>query len=202
MKKIIILIIAIIITLPTSIKAEEIVIQDETLKEACDELGLTCNHNQQDINPLAPNMYIFIGEKCTYCNELLVFLSDIYDTYNNRANFVVFNVSKDTSNYGLFKTVAQKYNDEGKSIPFIAIDNKYFSGFEEKDRQNIIISIEKAYDTKERYDVVGDIMNGNYEPIEKENNQIIPLITIIALIVIVSSSLGIYLYINNKKETK
>lgn len=197
MKKIIVLLLALLSFTPFIIHAEEntneVIIQDETLKDACEEFELTCNHNQKDVNPSVPNIYVFVGDECTYCNELLVFLSDIYDTYNNRANFVIFNVSKDEANYALYKAVTRKYNDEGKSVPFIAIDKKFYSGFEEKDRQGIILSIENAYEANVRYDVVGDIMNGNYEPIETKNNSIVVYIVIASLIVILLASMLVYL---------
>ena len=194
MKKILLIIITIIAFIPNIVNAEteEIVIQDQTLKEACDELELPCNHTQEDINPLVPNLYVFIGDNCSYCNELLVFLSDIYDTYKNRANFVIFNISKDTGNYGLYKSVTKKFNHDGKSVPFIAIDKKYFSAFEEKDRQPIILSIESAYENKERYDVVGEILNGNYDPIETKDNSIVAIIVLFSLITILLIFMGIY----------
>ena len=77
MKKIVLIIITIIafISFIVNAETEEIVIQDQTLKEACDDFGLTCNHTQQDVNPLLPNLYVFIGDECSYCGELLVFLS-------------------------------------------------------------------------------------------------------------------------------
>lgn len=195
MKKIVLIIITIIALIPLIVNAEteEIVIQDQTLKEACDDFELTCNHTQQDVNPLLPNLYVFIGDKCSYCGELLVFLSEIYDTYNNRANFVIFNVSKDKSNYALYKSVAKKFNDDAKSVPFIAIDKKFYSGFQEKDRQSIIISIEGAYENKERYDVIGEIMNGNYDVIEKKSNSIIVIVVILSLVAAMLIFMSIYL---------
>ena len=195
MKKIVLIIITIIAFIPFIVNAEteEIVIQDQTLKEACDDFGLTCNHTQQDVNPLLPNLYVFIGDECSYCGELLVFLSQIYDTYNNRANFVIFNVSKDKSNYALYKSVAKKFNDNAESVPFIVIDKKFYSGFQEKDRQSIIISIEGAYENKERYDVIGEIMNGNYDVIEKKSNTTIVIAVIISLAVAMLIFMGIYL---------
>ena len=55
--------------------------ETETLKEACDIENLTCEHEDRVYDENLPNIYIFRGNGCPYCNRLLTFISSIADDY-------------------------------------------------------------------------------------------------------------------------
>src|SRR5574344_610722 len=97
--------------LPFSVKAsDEIVATD--LKEACTEEGITFNHDDFANVSGKANIYIFRGNGCPHCQELLTYLESIVDTEGSKFNVETFEVWNNEANADLMEKVAKAYGEE------------------------------------------------------------------------------------------
>ena len=174
----------------------------ETLKEACDAEELTCDFEEKEPSEDLPNVYIFRGNGCGYCERLLTFLGTIAEEYQDKVNFVVYEVADNTDNWDLYEKVGAKFGDEVSGYPYIVIVTKVFTGYASSDDEEIIETIEEYAAEENPYDVVAEVESGNLDEvkIETENNATaVVLVFIFGVVIVLIVFAG---YIINKKESK
>ena len=174
----------------------------ETLKEACDAEELTCDFEEKEPSEDLPNIYIFRGNGCGYCERLLTFLGTIAEEYQDKVNFVVYEVADNTDNWDLYEKVGAKFGDEVSGYPYMVIGTKVFNGYASSDDEEIIETIEEYAAEENPYDVVAEVESGNLDEvkIETENNATaIVLVFIFGVVIVLIVFAG---YIINKKESK
>ena len=174
----------------------------ETLKEACDAEELTCDFEEKEPSEDLPNVYIFRGNGCGYCERLLTFLGTIAEEYQDKVNFVVYEVADNTDNWDLYEKVGAKFGDEVSGYPYMVIGTKVFNGYASSDDEEIIETIEEYAAEENPYDVVAEVESGNLDEvkIETENNATaVVLVFIFGVVIVLILFAG---YIINKKESK
>ena len=174
----------------------------ETLKEACDAEELTCDFEENEPSEDLPNVYIFRGNGCGYCERLLTFLGTIAEEYQDKVNFVVYEVADNTDNWDLYEKVGAKFGDEVSGYPYMVIGTKVFNGYASSDDEEIIETIEEYAAEENPYDVVAEVESGNLDEvkIETENNATaVVLVFIFGVVIVLILFAG---YIINKKESK
>ena len=174
----------------------------ETLKEACDAEELTCDFEEKEPSEDLPNVYIFRGNGCGYCERLLTFLGTIAQEYQDKVNFVVYEVADNSDNWDFYEKVGAKFGDEVSGYPYMVIGTKVFNGYASSDDEEIIETIEEYAAEENPYDVVAEVESGNLDEvkIETENNATaVVLVFIFGVVIVLIVFAG---YIINKKESK
>ena len=173
----------------------------ETLKEACDAEELTCDFEEKEPSEDLPNIYIFRGNGCGYCERLLTFLGTIAEEYQDKVNFVVYEVADNTDNWDLYEKVGAKFGDEVSGYPYMVIGTKVFNGYASSDDEEIIETIEEYAAEENPYDVVAEVESGNLDEVktEEESSSGIVLAFIFGVIIVLILIMG---YTLNKKSPK
>ena len=173
----------------------------ETLKEACDAEELTCDFEEKEPSEDLPNIYIFRGNGCGYCERLLTFLGTIAEEYQDKVNFVVYEVADNTDNWDLYEKVGAKFGDEVSGYPYMVIGTKVFNGYASSDDEEIIETIEEYAAEENPYDVVAEVESGNLDEVktEEESSSGIVLAFIFGVVIVLILIMG---YTLNKKSPK
>lgn len=98
------------------------------------------------------NVYLFWGDGCPHCEELLSFLKSINEEYGKYYNLYTLEVWKDETNNKLMQSLADKLNEPANGVPYLIIGNKAFVGYVKEDQAEIKATIKKEYEKKEHYD--------------------------------------------------
>ena len=173
----------------------------ETLKEACDAEELTCDFEEKEPSEDLPNIYIFRGNGCGYCERLLTFLGTIAEEYQDKVNFVVYEVADNTDNWDLYEKVGAKFGDQVSGYPYMVIGTKVFNGYASSDDEEIIETIEEYAAEENPYDVVAEVESGNLDEVktEEESSSGIVLAFIFGVVIVLILIMG---YTLNKKSPK
>ena len=173
----------------------------ETLKEACDAEELTCDFEEKEPSEDLPNIYIFRGNGCGYCERLLTFLGTIAEEYQDKVNFVVYEVADNTDNWDLYEKVGAKFGDEVSGYPYMVIGTKVLNGYASSDDEEIIETIEEYAAEENPYDVVAEVESGNLDEVktEEESSSGIVLAFIFGVVIVLILIMG---YTLNKKSPK
>ena len=173
----------------------------ETLKEACDSEELTCDFEEKEPSDDLPNIYIFRGDGCGYCQRLLTFLGTIAEEYQDKVNFVVYEVGNNSDNWDLYEKVGAKFGDEVSGYPYMVIGTKVFNGYASSDDEEIIETIEEYAAEENPYDVVAEVESGNLDEVktEEESSSGIVLAFIFGVVIVLILIMG---YTLNKKSPK
>ena len=173
----------------------------ETLKEACDAEELTCDFEEKEPSEDLSNIYIFRGNGCGYCQRLLTFLGTIAEEYQDKVNFVVYEVGNNSDNWDLYEKVGAKFGDEVSGYPYMVIGTKVFNGYASSDDEEIIETIEEYAAEENPYDVVAEVESGNLDEVktEEESSSGIVLAFIFGVIIVLILIMG---YTLNKKSPK
>lgn len=141
-------------------------VKGETLKEACEAEGLTCNFTEKDTSKL-PSVYVFRGTGCGYCKRLITHLASIYDKYSDKVNIVLYEVTSNQDNYALYEKVAAKFSDTVQGYPYLVIGKTKFDGYASSFDSDIKAALDSM--NSESYDVVAEVNAGNTDIVEAES---------------------------------
>lgn len=141
-------------------------VKGETLKEACEAEGLTCNFTEKDTSKL-PSVYVFRGTGCGYCKRLITHLASIYDEYSDKVNIVLYEVTSNQDNYALYEKVAAKFSDTVQGYPYLVIGKTKFDGYASSFDSDIKAALDNM--NSESYDVVAEVNAGNTDIVEAES---------------------------------
>ena len=173
----------------------------ETLKEACDSEELTCDFEEKEPSDDLPKIYTFRRNGCGYCQRLLTFLGTIAEEYQDKVNFVVYEVGNNSDNWDLYEKVGAKFGDDVSGYPYMVIGTKVFNGYASSDDEEIIDEIENLISAENPYDVVAEVESGNLDEIkvEEESSSGIVLAFIFGVVIILILIMG---YNLSKKSPK
>ena len=99
------------------------------------------------------NLYLFYGDGCPHCEELLEYLNTLPYTTRRKINLYTFEVWYNEDSYNLFMNMGEKLDIEMKSIPFLFVGDTYFEGFRQKDKKEIKKSIEEYVKNTDKKDL-------------------------------------------------
>ena len=120
------------------------------------------------------NLYIFHGETCPHCQELLEWLDKNEEKYGYMYNIVKYEVWNDSNNAALMNSVSTALEEEAGGVPYIVIGDKTMSGFAEGSTDEELVNMMKEEynkDVKDRVDVVANtIKETNWKPSSGDNN--------------------------------
>ncbi len=112
------------------------------------------------LNNLDHSVYIdvFYIDNCKYCEDFFQYVEDV-DTFIHIKKLNAQN----QENYNLLKDVAASYglNEENIAYPFILINNRYYLGYSEDNKNDIDKWIHKISEKGESYDFLEKFNGGN-----------------------------------------
>lgn len=184
MKKIITLCLLLIISMfiCTSVNAKtETTDLEETLK--AENITLSSDYEEKDDQV---TLYLFRGEGCSHCQELLNYLNSIVKKHGNKFKLRAYEVWNNEDNNELKDLAAEELSIKADGVPFLIIGKNTFLGFGEKDKAKILDSINKEYKKKveDRYDVI-DKVNAKQKNKKSDNSALIIIIPVIVLGIII-----------------
>ena len=116
------------------------------------------SHAEEEQEAKEPvNLYLFMGATCHYCEGFLDWLETVDDDVKSKFNLVKLEVWKNAVNNSAMQKVADIFDDDSGSVPYIVIGDFSFIGFSEsRDAQTIINAINDEYAKDTRNDVIKD----------------------------------------------
>lgn len=122
--------------------------------------------NEIDTSNDKINIYVFWGDGCPHCEELLEYLKDSQKEYGKYYNVYGFEIWKNEENATLKDKIAEEIGDIDKvgnmSVPYYIIGDKQKSGYSSSMNEDIVDMILEKYEEK-------DSIN-KFEAILKEHN--------------------------------
>ena len=117
----------------------------------------TTTTTERTTNVNAPTIYIFHGDGCPHCKELIDWIDK--EESLNSVNIIKYEVWNDTANSELMTKVAKKLKKDVSAVPFVVIGNKVISGFDSNQTPDEIKSIVNDYvnNPKNYKDVVSTV---------------------------------------------
>ena len=169
LKRLFILLFALILVVPFGVLAEE----DEEVETTAKAGGILDMYNTTNLvetleaenielvnkdyteNSKQAVIYLFRGQGCSHCQEFLTFLSSLTEEYGEYFRLVAFETWKDTANSELMSEVAESLNTEASGVPFIIIGSQFFGGYASDYDESIKQAIMDLYNTdvEKRYDI-------------------------------------------------
>ncbi len=169
-RKILMLVLAFMLVLPLAVRAEEV--YTTTAAEDTTDTAL-------DVKSKV-NVYLFRGEGCPHCAEAEEWFESIEEEYGSKFKLVSYEVWNNESNASLMNKVAKYFQEDVGGVPYIAIGDRTFQGFEAGSTDEAIkelINEEYEKEEEDRFDVVVEVT--------KPEDEGTVLGSIIALIVVV-----------------
>ena len=141
---------------------------------------------------LKVNVYLFRGDGCPHCQEAEEwFNTKMEEGYGNIFRVIDFEVWYNQDNAALMNKVAEARAEEVGGVPYIIVGNKSWNGFTSSFGDEILEEIKSEYSlaVAERHDMsaqIPELANGNVSENnsvkeEKQNNDAIALIIILAV---------------------
>ena len=162
MKRILVLVVALLLVIPFNVKAysEDTKYNTLGLKEALEVEELEEEFEEYEETDDQVTIYLFRRDGCYYCRGFLSFLNSIADEYGKYFKLVSYEVSTDQQNSELFAEVSKfKDGQEATGVPYIVIGDQVFGGYAEDYDQSILAAIMNLYNTpkEDRYDVLYEL---------------------------------------------
>ena len=158
-------------------------VKTETLKEACEIEGLDCV-SKKEFDESLPNIYLFRGDGCPYCNELIQFIDSIIDDY--QVNVVVYEVKDNKDNWNFYKKVGKEFDFTPSGYPYLVVGEETFDGYASSDDEDIKTAIEELQNSEEPYDVVKELEN---TPVDDESNDKAVIVIILCAVIVMGGYL-------------
>lgn len=96
------------------------------------------------------NIYVFWGDGCPHCENLLTMLEDTKKDYGKYYNIYGFEVWENEDNGKIMDYFLEKFDKEvgNRSVPFYIIGDESFSGYSEKMKEEVLNTIIKEYEER------------------------------------------------------
>lgn len=133
--------------------------KSQTLKEACNEEGIVCNYNEYPYDDSKPTIYIFRRTGCSFCKDMMSYISSIIDEYKGQINVVTYEAYTNKMNLSLARLVANSLGEELEGFPYTIIGSKTFVGYQSSYNKEIISAIENLVSKKDEFDAVLYVLN-------------------------------------------
>lgn len=108
------------------------------------------------------NVYMFVGEGCSHCEDLENAFKSIEDEYGKYYNIKKYEVWYNDDNYELMNKTAKKLGTEKvRGVPYVVIGNTSWQGFTDSYLDEMKNKIIEDYDSNNRYDVMNESHSNN-----------------------------------------
>lgn len=97
------------------------------------------------------NIYFFYGDGCSHCEELIFFLNNLPEKYNEYYDLYTLEVWYDEKNNELMRNLVKKIGKTVEGVPCLIIGDQVFFGYSETMNEKIKQAIKE--ESKEKYDV-------------------------------------------------
>ncbi len=169
--------------------------QTLNLKEALaqEEIELV-NKNYKETNDQAI-IYLFRGNGCGYCRNLLTYLSSLTEEYGKYFKVVSFEVWNDAANNALMSKVSTITGVAANGVPYYIIGGETFDGYNESYNERIVNAIMKQYqdNSEDVFEKLDELENG-------KSTDTFAIIFWNAIIVFAAVGLNIYFASKNRKQ--
>lgn len=154
---------------------------EETLKAENIKLSGDYKENDKQVT-----LYLFRGEGCSHCQELLEYLNSIVKKHGDKFKLRAYEVWNNEDNNELKEKAAKELEVEADGVPFLIIGENTFIGFGEDDKEKIVDAINKEYkkSSDERYNLMANIKSAKKDK-NNENSALIVLIPILVFGVVI-----------------
>lgn len=107
------------------------------------------------------NIYVFWGDGCPHCEELLIFLENIYKEYKEQVNIYAFEVWYNNENGKIMDLFLDELDGKvgSRSVPYFIIGDKSFEGYTSNMDEEIINTIISKYKNRESINKFENIFN-------------------------------------------
>ncbi len=128
-------------------KSQQQAKKDTTGKLATNDSRLPRFSSRKNIknNPEKVAMYVFWGNGCGYCEQLIQYLEGMEPEYRDMVDIYLFEVWNNKDNLELMNQKAEQLNYSAKAVPFFIIGDKPFSGFNPSMEPQIESTIKQQY---------------------------------------------------------
>lgn len=193
LKKLFILVFALLLVIPFGVFAEddEDAAEETTAKaggiidmynhtnlvETLEAENIELQNEDYQENDKQVTIYMFRGQGCTHCQEFLTFLSELTKEYGDKFKLVAFETWKDEANSELMSEIAEQLGTEATGVPYIIIGDQVFPGYASAYDDQIKSAIDTLYNTPvaQRY----DIFLNKKEP--KNHDLVVGIITVLLI---------------------
>ncbi len=102
-----------------------------------------------------PNVYLFWGDGCPYCEKELEFFEEIYGDYQESFNLYALEVWHNEENQALMQKVREELAVSSTGIPLLIINDVAITGFSENKKETILTSLQNINNEK---DIIKEIL--------------------------------------------
>lgn len=99
------------------------------------------------------NVYLFYGDGCPHCEELIEFLDDLPEKYDKYFDLYTMEVWYNQKNSKLMEKLVAELDSEVKGVPCLIVGDQVFFGYSEATGKEIKKAIKEEYLLVEKYDV-------------------------------------------------
>ncbi len=104
--------------------------------------------------PSKVNVYLFRGEGCPHCEEMLEFFDSIEEEFGQYYTMNTYEVWYNQDNANLMEEVAEKLGVSVTGVPFLVIGDQTWNGYASSYDAEIEAKILSEYNSDSRYDVM------------------------------------------------
>ena len=99
------------------------------------------------------NIYLFWGDGCPRCEEMMSFLDSIEKEYGKYYNLIKYEVWKNQENSQLMNRFGEELNEKPRGVPYLVIGNVSISGYNPSKDEYIKKTIVDQYNSKDYVDI-------------------------------------------------
>ena len=152
MKRVFILVLALVVLLPVTTKAYSF--SEKSFKQALTDEKIDVDISSYKEDDKKADVYLFMGSGCTYCKKFLTFMANNVSSMGTYYNLHVYEVWGNADNKSLMDGVGYYLNNSGTGVPYIVIGDKVFKGYSSSKDEEMNNEIKNLYNSKDRYDVL------------------------------------------------
>lgn len=134
----------------------------ETLKEAQNQSNVIeeteeIDKIQESIDKEEINVYLFWGDGCHICENLMAYFDTLEEEYGDYYNLIKYEVWYNEENANLMYEVGNKLNQTYFAVPFLVIGDEVIVGYNNTKDNYIKERIIEEYNNSEYVDIVDQI---------------------------------------------
>lgn len=99
------------------------------------------------------NVYLFYGDGCPHCEELIKFLDNLPEKYDQYFDLYTMEVWYNQKNNKLMEELVGELGKEVEGVPCLIVGDQVFFGYSETTGQEIKKAIKEEYLLVDKYDV-------------------------------------------------
>ncbi len=99
------------------------------------------------------NVYLFYGDGCPHCEELIEFLNKLPEKYNDYFDLYTLEVWYNLNNNDLMTNLLAELNEDPEGVPCLIIGNQVFFGYSTSMEQELKKAIKEESEKANKFDV-------------------------------------------------